>query len=260
MPEADQVQLIGLPDIPMVEAGDELATLTLTALQSAGLQLQAGDVLVIAQKIVSKAEGRLVRLADIVASKEAVQLAEKTGKDPRLVELILQESVRVLRSAPGVIIVEHRLGFIHANAGIDQSNIARGTDDESNCALLLPLDPDRSALELRAQLQEKTGVKVALLISDSTGRAWRLGTVPIVIGAAGLDVLIDHVGEPDLFGRTLQATKIGWGDQIASAAGLIMGETQAACPAVLVRGLTPSENSAQNAGHLLRPALEDLFQ
>lgn len=258
MSDIDRVQLIGLSGIPLVKAGDSITELVISALQKKNLQLQAGDILVLAQKIISKAEGRLVRLADINPSSDAILLGKKTAKDPRLAELILQESVRILRAKPGVTIVEHRLGLIHANAGIDQSNILH--DEEDDCALLLPLDPDQSALTLRVDLQNKTGATVAVLISDSTGRPWRLGTVPIVIGAAGLAVLIDHIGELDLFGRPLQATTVGLGDQIASAAGLLMGETKAACPAVLVRGLVAPEASSQNASHLLRQASEDLFR
>ena len=241
------LQLFALPDLPMVQAGDDLAGLLSAAMARAGLTPQSGDVLAVAQKIVSKAEGRSIALASVQPSSAARELAEKTGKDARLVELILSESQYVVRARPNLIIVKHRLGFVMANAGIDQSNI--GVDGH---ALLLPRDPDGSAAALAARL----GLPV--VITDSFGRAWRRGTVGVAIGAAGLPALRDLRGQPDLFGRTLMVSITGFADEIAAAAGLVMGQGAEGQPAVLVRGL--SWSGAENpAAELLRPAQEDLF-
>ena len=241
------LQLFALPGLPMVQAGDDLAGLLSAAMARAGLAPQQGDVLAVAQKIVSKAEGRSVALASIEPSTAARELAEQTGKDARLVELILSESESVVRARPNLIIVKHRLGFVMANAGIDQSNI--GADDH---ALLLPCDPDGSAAVLSARL----GLPV--VITDSFGRAWRRGTVGVAIGAAGLPALCDLRGQPDLFGRTLMVSITGFADEIAAAAGLVMGQGAEGQPAVLVRGLSWS-GAANPAAELLRPAQEDLF-
>jgi len=241
------LQLFALPGLPMVQAGDDLAGLLSAAMARAGLAPQQGDVLAVAQKIVSKAEGRSVALASVRPSAAARELTAQTGKDARLVELILSESERVVRARPNLIIVKHRLGFVMANAGIDQSNI--GTDGH---ALLLPRDPDGSAAALAARL----GLPV--VITDSFGRAWRRGTVGVAIGAAGLPALRDLRGQPDLFGRTLMVSITGFADEIAAAAGLVMGQGAEGQPAVLVRGL--SWSGAENpAAELLRPAQEDLF-
>ena len=231
----------------MVQQGDDLAALLSAAMARAGLAPQQGDVLAVAQKIVSKAEGRSIALAPVEPSAAARELAEQTGKDARLVELILSESERVVRARPNLIIVKHRLGFVMANAGIDQSNI--GADGH---ALLLPRDPDGSAAALAARL----GLPV--VITDSFGRAWRRGTVGVAIGAAGLPALRDLRGQADLFGRTLMVSITGFADEIAAAAGLVMGQGAEGQPAVLVRGL--SWSGAENpASELLRPAQEDLF-
>ena len=241
------LQLFALPGLPMVQAGDDLAGLLVAAMARAGLAPQQGDVLAVAQKIVSKAEGRSVALASIEPSTAARELAEQTGKDARLIELILSESEYVVRARPNLIIVKHRLGFVMANAGIDQSNI--GADGH---ALLLPRDPDGSAAALAARL----GLPV--VITDSFGRAWRRGTVGVAIGAAGLPALCDLRGQPDLFGRTLMVSITGFADEIAAAAGLVMGQGAEGQPAVLVRGLSWS-GAANPAAELLRPAQEDLF-
>ncbi len=214
----------------------------------------------LAQKIVSKAEGRLVRLADVTPSDEAVRLAEETGKDPRLVELILRESTHVVRvrpGRPGVIVVEHRRGWVHANAGIDQSNVVAG--EPGAHALLLPEDPDRSAATLRTTLRERTGRNVGVLINDSAGRAWRIGTCGIALGSAGITTLEDLRGEPDLFGRRLEVSVVGRADELAAAASLVMGQADEATPAVLVRGLA-EEDVPATAADLIRPAAEDLFR
>jgi coenzyme F420-0:L-glutamate ligase/coenzyme F420-1:gamma-L-glutamate ligase len=241
------LQLFALPDLPMVQAGDDLAGLLSAAMTRAGLAPQSGDVLAVAQKIVSKAEGRSIALASVQPSAAARELAAQTGKDARLVELILSESQYVVRARPNLIIVKHRLGFVMANAGIDQSNIG-----VNGHALLLPRDPDGSAAALAARL----GLPV--VITDSFGRAWRRGTVGVAIGAAGLPALRDLRGQPDLFGRTLMVSITGFADEIAAAAGLVMGQGAEGQPAVLVRGL--SWSGAENpAAELLRPAQEDLF-
>lgn len=242
------LQLFALPNLPMVQVGDDLAALLSAAMARAGLAPEPGDVLAIAQKIVSKAEGRSIALASVAPSQAARDLAAQTGKDARLVELILSESERVVRARPNLIIVKHRLGFVMANAGIDQSNVG-----EDGQALLLPRDPDASAAALAARL----GLPV--VITDSFGRAWRRGTVGVAIGAAGLPALQDLRGRPDLFGRTLMVSITGFADEIAAAAGLVMGQGAEGIPAVLLRGLAWS-GAVNPAAELLRPAQEDLFQ
>jgi coenzyme F420-0:L-glutamate ligase/coenzyme F420-1:gamma-L-glutamate ligase len=243
-------------DLPLVRSGDNLALLIGTACDRAGFLLQDGDVLVLAQKIVSKSEGRQVLLADVEVSPEALKLAVEVDKDPRLVELILQESECIIRKAPGVLIVRHRLGIVSANAGIDQSNISH---DEGESALLLPLDPDQSARRLRVAFAADSGLNLGVIISDSTNRPWRVGTVGIAIGSAGITVLDDRRGQTDMFGRELKVTMINRADSIATAAMLVMGETTERVPAAVVRGF-PAENSSQFAADCLRPLAEDLFR
>ena len=230
----------------MVQAGDDLGALLLAS----SVVPRPDDVLVVAQKIVSKAEGREVQLSAVTPSPRAEQLAQETGKDARIVELILLESARVVRARPNLIIVQHRLGHTMANAGIDQSNVSDSSDER---ALLLPLNPDASAAALSAQL----GCPV--IISDSFGRAWRRGTVGVAIGCAGLPSLVDLRGKPDLFGRELHVTLTGFADEIAAAAGLLMGQAAEGQPAVLVRGLRWSAPDYP-ATELVRPAQEDLFR
>jgi coenzyme F420-0:L-glutamate ligase/coenzyme F420-1:gamma-L-glutamate ligase len=251
------LELLALPGLPMVREGDDVAALIAAALARAALALRDGDVVVVAQKIVSKAEGRTVDLATVEPSAEAVELAQGVGKDPRLVEVILSESARVVRSRPNLIIVEHRLGFVMANAGVDQSNVAPA--DGVHRALLLPRDPDASAEALRASLQQRSGAAIGVIISDSFGRAWRRGTCGIAIGAAGLPSLIDLRGQPDLFGRTLEVSIIGFADEIAAAASLLQGQAAEAQPVILVRGLAWSAPVAP-AAELVRPPQEDLFR
>lgn len=256
MEAAPRIEFIAVPGFPLVGPGDDLAALTLAGIARAGLELCSGDVVVFAQKIVSKAEGRLVDLATIAPSAEAIALAAETRKDARLVELILSESRRVVRARPGVLIVEHRLGLIMANAGIDQSNVPA---DGHEIALLLPEDPDASARRLSAALSAASGTGIAVVINDSFGRAWRLGTMGIAIGAAGLPALLDRRGEPDLFGRPLQVTVVGHADEIAAGASLLMGQAGEGRPVVLVRGLSPV-GSPGAATDLIRPEAEDLFR
>jgi coenzyme F420-0:L-glutamate ligase/coenzyme F420-1:gamma-L-glutamate ligase len=257
MERSNAVEIFAVPGIPLVRKDDDLPALIGEGLARAGIVPRGGDVLVLAQKIVSKAEGRMVELASVKPSAEAIALAEKVQKDPRLVELILSESVRVVRSRPNVLIVEHRLGFVMANAGIDQSNVA--SPDGPQQALLLPVDPDGSAEKLKARLSQKYGVPVAVIINDSFGRAWRRGTCGVAIGAAGLPSLMDLRGSPDLFGRALQVSITGHADEIAAAASLVMGQGAEGQPVVIVRGLTWS-GADNGASELVRPANEDMFR
>lgn len=246
------LKIEALAGIGEVRAGDDLAAVFAQALLAPP---SADDVLVVAQKVVSKAEGRLVRLADVEVSNEAEELAKRTGKDPRLVQLILSESSEVLRTGPNLVIVRHRLGLVMANAGIDQSNIGGG--DEA--ALLLPQDPDGSAARLREGIARRLGAAPAVIVSDSFGRPWRMGTVNIAIGVAGLPSLIDQRGQPDRFGRILKATEVAFADAVAAAAGLAMGEAAEGRPAVLIRGLSWNAPD-RNAAALLRPIEQDLFR
>src|SRR3954451_14733852 len=252
-----RLELFALPGLPMVRAGDDLPALILAGLDRAGQVLHDRDVVVIAQKIVSKAEGRTVDLADVRPSAEAVRLAGEVGKDPRVVEVVLSESVKVVRSRPNLMIMQHRLGFVMANAGVDQSNVAE--QDGAHRALLLPVDPDGSAEAIRARLAAAYGVEVGVVISDSFGRPWRRGTAGVAIGAAGLPSLIDLRGQPDLFGRTLEVSIIGFADEIAAAASLLQGQAAEAQPVVLVRGVEWSAPITP-AVELVRPPAEDLFQ
>ena len=251
------LEVIALQGLPLIRAGDDLGELIASALKRNGVTPRAGDVLVVAQKIVSKAEGRVVDLATVEPSAKALALAAEVDKDPRLVEVILSESVRVVRARRGVLIVEHKLGFIMANAGVDQSNVAPA--DGSPRVLLLPENPDRSAETLRRGLKAATGIDVAVIINDSFGRPWRQGTVGVAIGVAGLPALIDLRGQPDLFGRKLEASVIGFADEIAAAASLLMGQADEAPPAVLIRGLSWSAPQS-TAASIIRSPNEDLFR
>jgi len=242
-----------LPGVPRVGKGDDIAKLTLAALDRAGLHPHDGDILVFAQKIVSKAEGRSIALDGVTPSARAEQLAAETGKDARIVELILQESTGVLRLRPGLIVVEHRLGLVLANAGIDQSNV------DADHALLLPVDPDASAAKIRQDVRAASGVDVPVLIIDSIGRAWRQGTVGTTIGASGIATLLDLRGQPDLNGRRLESTEIGYADELACAASLAMGQAAEGVPIVLIRG-APYARREGSATDLLRPRAMDLFR
>jgi coenzyme F420-0:L-glutamate ligase/coenzyme F420-1:gamma-L-glutamate ligase len=253
----DHVTIIGLAGIPMVRQGDDLAAIIVAGYAETGVTPEDGDVLVVAQKIVSKAEGRLVEVASVEPSPQAIALAKETEKDPRFIEIVLSESRRIVRHRPNLIIAEHRLGFVMANAGIDHSNI--GPNDSDEHVLLLPVDPDGSALELQRALQDRFGKRLAVIISDSFGRPWRRGTVGIALGAAGLPAVIDWRGHPDLFGRILEVTETGFADEIAAAASLVMGQADEARPVAVVRGVTWSAPEAP-AADLVRPPEHDLFR
>jgi coenzyme F420-0:L-glutamate ligase / coenzyme F420-1:gamma-L-glutamate ligase len=252
------LSFLPIDGLPEVRPGDDLVALfDATARRNAELELRHGDVLVIAQKIVSKSENRYVDLASVEPSAEARALAQQCLKDPRLVELVLRESTEVLRVAPNVLIVRHRLGFVVANAAIDQSNLPHG--DER--ALLLPADPDASAATLRTRLEQRYGVKLAVLISDSFGRAWRMGVCGVCVGCSGLQSLVDLRGTQDRNGRTLQVTQIAVADQLCATATLVCGEAAEGRPAVIVRGVP--ENYLASTGRardLVRPLEQDLFR
>jgi len=251
------INLIAVPGIPDVQAGDDVAGLIVNGVKTAVSTLQPGDIIAIAQKIVSKAEGRTVRLADVTPSKRALDVAQQVDKDPRLVELILQESEEISRMRQGVLVVRHRLGFTSANAGIDRSNVAQ-TDGEER-VLLLPKDPDASAAAIQAALQDEFGVLLGVVITDSHGRPFRLGTVGVAIGVAGIPALWDRRGEPDLYGFKLEHTDVGVADEIAAAAGLLMGQASEGTPVVIIRGLQVSA-AAGSASDLIRPKEMDLYR
>ncbi|MEM1112714.1 MAG: coenzyme F420-0:L-glutamate ligase [Pseudomonadota bacterium] len=251
------LQLLPLADFPRVEPGDDLVGQLAESLRHNGLSLEPGDVLVIAQKIVSKAEDRYARLADIEPSARALELAKQCHKDPRQVELVLRESREVLRVRPGVMIVEHRNGYVHANAGIDRSNIPTSADDPR--VLLLPENPDASAEQIRQGLATHFGIAPQVIINDSFGRAWRNGTVGIAIGCAGLAPVLDQIGETDLFGNVLEVTEPAVADELAAAASLVMGQAAQGCPVVLARGVR-FEHSDGGSSPLLRERELDMFR
>lgn len=251
-----RLTLSALEGIPMIAPGDDLAALLAGSLRSMGIALQDGDILVLAQKIVSKAEGRFVNLDEVVPSPRAVALAAEVCKDARLVEVILRESKEVVRHKKDVLIVAHRLGFVMANAGVDQSNV--GVENGTQ-ALLLPCAPDASAARVKARLDEEFGVDVGVVINDSFGRPWRNGVVGVALGAAGVPSLWNLVGAPDLFGRPMRVTEVAIADQIASAASLLMGEADENLPAVHVRGIVwPAPPVPASA--LVRPKEMDMFR
>jgi len=263
--------LTPLQHIPLIRHGDDLADIVVGAIEKNDLSIEDRDILVIAQKIVSKAEGRAINLYTVTPSARAIELGTETGKDPRLVELILCESNEVLRTRPGTIIVEHKLGFVCANAGIDHSNVGppppegegigvRAAGDSSEeWVLLLPKDPDHSAEELRNAIQSRTGERIGVLIIDSHGRAWRNGTVGTAIGLAGMPGLEDLRGRPDLFDFTLRITQVGAADELAAAASLVMGQAAEGTPVVHVRGF-PYELREGSLRELIRPKDQDLFR
>jgi coenzyme F420-0:L-glutamate ligase / coenzyme F420-1:gamma-L-glutamate ligase len=251
------VSFYALPGIPFVEPGDDLAVILAKALNESTVGLRDGDVLVVAQKIVSKAEGRYVKLDEIKPSERAVEIAQHTSKDARRVEVILSESDEIVKLGPQLVIAAHKLGFVMANAGIDESNISH--EERGERVLLLPRDPDGSAAELKRRLDATFGVSAAVIINDSFGRPWRNGVVGVALGAAGLPSLVDRRGAPDLFGRELRVTEIAVADELASAASLLMGQAAEALPAVLARGLR-FEAPARPAAALVRERERDLFR
>ncbi len=251
------LSLTSLKNIPFIRQGDNLADILVNSLRETNIELQDDDILVLAQKIVSKTEGQMVNLQTVTPSAHALELAEKSGKDPRIAELILKESNEILRVRFGSVVVEHRLGFVCANAGIDQSNV-KG-DEDSEYALLLPVDPDKSAKEIRDALEKITNKKIGVMIIDSHGRAWRIGTVGICIGLSGIPALIDERGWQDLFGYTLKITVVGVADELAAAASLMMGQAAEGTPVVHVRGF-PYPLGEGSLKELIRPKEQDMFR
>lgn len=253
------LNLSPLVNIPLIRQGDNLADILLNSLAQTSLTLQDNDILVLAQKIVSKSEGRMVNLATVTPSQRALDLAAQTEKDPRLIELILQESSEVMRVRKGVIVVEHKLGFVCANAGIDHSNVHGEGNTNEEYVLLLPQNPDTSAKALRDEIKQKTGKRIGVMIIDSHGRAWRNGTVGICIGLSGIPALVDERGWQDLFGYTLKATIVGVADELAAAASLVMGQASEGTPAVHVRGF-PYPLGEGSLTELIRPKQQDMFR
>jgi coenzyme F420-0:L-glutamate ligase/coenzyme F420-1:gamma-L-glutamate ligase len=255
--EPPRLTLAALRGIPKVKPGDDLASILIAALAESGETLENGDILVVAQKIISKAEGRIVALEDIEPSPRAIELASKVDKDPRQIELVLRESREVVKTRPGVIVVEQNLGLVMANAGIDHSNVESEPGREH--LLLLPLDPDGSAEKLRSELCGRLGVSVGVIINDSIGRAWRIGTVGHAIGVAGLPAVVDLRGNRDMFGRELLVSEEAVADELAGAASLLQGQGSEGLPVVLIRGFR-SNAPTQGAGALIRPREMDMFR
>ncbi len=251
--------LTALPDIPLIGSGDDLGRIILDGLGRSEMDLRSGDVIVVASKVVSKAEGRVMHLSQVTPSRQAETLAAKTMKDPRLVELVLSESHSVLRTRPGLIIVEHKLGFVCANAGIDHSNVRGEGGETEGWVVLLPENPDASAARLAEQLRAASGQRVGCLIIDSHGRAWRMGTVGVAIGVAEFPALMDLRGETDLFGNVMQVTEVGLADEVAAAASALMGQIDEGRPVVHVRGI-PYSLRHGDLSELLRPRDQDLFR
>lgn len=251
--------LTPLTGIPFIRPGMDLADVTLAGMEKSNIQLQDNDIIVIAQKAVSKAEGRIVDLKTMIPSDEAIALGKKSEKDPRLVELILRESNAVIRTRPGTIIVEHKLGFICASAGIDHSNVTMDGSNHEDIVLLLPENPDRSAGEIRKSLEGRCGVQIGVLINDSHGRAWRLGTTGVAIGISGIPGIIDERGWKDLTEYTLQITVVGAADELAAAASLVMGQAAEGTPIVHARGF-PYPLREARLTEILRPKDQDLFR
>ena len=251
--------LTALPNIPMIQSGDDLVKIIITGLAEANIQLQNEDILVLAQKVVSKSEGRWVNLLNIIPSTRAIELAQDVDKDPRLVELILRESNQILRTRTGTVIVEHRLGFVCANAGIDHSNVAGEAKTDAEWVLLLPENPDSSAESIRKSLEKISGTRLGVMIIDSHGRAWRQGVVGVAIGLSGMPGLVDMRGKRDLFGYKLRITTIGAADELAAASSLLMGQVDEATPIAHVRGF-PYHLRQGSLKELLRPKELDLFR
>ena len=259
MKQIKKLELTALIDFPMIEPGDDLDVLILKSLEDNGLILEDGDVLVMAQKIVSKAEDRLVNLTNVTPSAQAIELAAFLDKRPELVELILQESKSILRTRPGTIIVEHKGGFVCANAGIDHSNVKGPWGEDSDWVLLLPEDSDASASRIRSEIEKSTGKRLAVLIIDSHGRAWRNGVLGTCIGLSGIPGLINMRGAEDMNSYKLRVTTIAAADELAAAASLLMGQAGEGTPVVLARGF-PYTLREGTAAELIREKEKDLFR
>jgi coenzyme F420-0:L-glutamate ligase/coenzyme F420-1:gamma-L-glutamate ligase len=257
MKSPERLTLSVVPAIPMIAQGDDLGAIMIAAMDKVGMAPLDGDVVVVAQKVVSKAQGRYVDLATVVPSSRAKDLANATDRDPRLVEVILSESIRIVRQHQRALVVEHHDGYVAANAGVDRSNVGESSGED--VVLLLPKEPDAAAEALRQQLESRYRRRLGVIISDSFGRPWRRGTVGVALGAAGIPALNDMRGQPDLFGRPLRVTETAFADEVASAASLLMGQADEAHPVVLVSGFAVAEQQIP-ARALIRPASEDLFR
>ena len=251
--------LTPIPGIPLIRPGDALGSILIQALSGYSMDLLDGDIVVLAQKIISKSENRLVNLTTVEPSPQAEQLARIVEKDPRFIELVLRESRTVLRTRPGTIIVEHKCGFICANAGIDHSNVQGLWGNPEDWVLLLPEQPDRSAQWVRQELEAWSGARIGVLIIDSHGRAWRNGAIGMTIGLSGLPGLVDLRGVSDLFGYSLRVTQVAAADELAAAASLMMGQAAESTPAVHVRGF-PYPLREGSLQELIRPAEMDMFR
>jgi coenzyme F420-0:L-glutamate ligase/coenzyme F420-1:gamma-L-glutamate ligase len=254
-----QIVLSGLEGFPMVKPGDDLADLIFDSLHNNQVEIMDNDILVLAQKIVSKAEDRYRDLNNVIPGDKAFELSEVTGKDPRFIELVLEESRSVLRAKPGTLIVEHRLGFICANAGIDHSNVDTELHDHQDRILLLPLDPDKSSSRIRQGIENKTGKKIGVMIIDSHGRSWRMGVVGVAIGFSGVPGLVDMRGKKDLFGFELKVTQIAAADELAASASLLMGQADESRPVIHARGF-PYALRKSSLNEIIRPFDQDLFR
>ena len=259
----NSLTLVALDGFPLVSSGDDISALILQSVKNSDLRLEAGDILVIAQKIISKSEGRFVRLSELNPSTSAAELAELTGKDPSLIELILSESHKIIRYRLGVIVVENKHGVVLANAGIDHSNV--GGESRDGQVLLLPKDPDKSATAIQEELQKLTKVKIAVIINDSIGRAWRNGTIGTALGVSGMPAILDLRGQSDLFGNPLLVSEEAIADELSSAASLLQGQTDGRRPVVLIRGyeidtFKNSKNSSIGVSALIRPKEKDMFR
>ncbi len=254
-----QLVLSALSEIPMIKPGDELGAIIMKTLRTENIELQDGDIIVIAQKIISKSEGRLRKLSEVEPSKIALEIAKKVDKDARFVQLVLKESSCVLRTRPGTLIVQHKLGFICANAGIDHSNVLGDDGDPDEWVLLLPENPDASALKLRTFFEKESHAHIGVLIIDSHGRAWRMGIVGISIGFSGLPGVVDMRGKDDLFNYKLRITQIAAADELAAAASLLMGQANEGTPVVHVRGF-PYALRDSSFQELIRSEKDDLFR
>jgi coenzyme F420-0:L-glutamate ligase/coenzyme F420-1:gamma-L-glutamate ligase len=254
-------QLIVTPiiGIPLINEGDDLAEIILKKSKDQNISIDNGDIFIIAQKIVSKSEGRMINLDNVNASTEAKNLAEQTEKDPRFVQLVLDESSCILRQSPGALIVEHKLGFVCANAGIDHSNVKEASEKKEEWYLLLPKDPDSSAKKIRCSIEKSTGKKIGVMIIDSHGRTWRLGVTGACIGISGIPALVDMRGHEDLFGYRLRITQIATADQLACAASLMMGESDEGKPVAHIRGF-PYQLREATLKELIRSKEKDLFR
>lgn len=248
-----KISIIPLSNLPLIGKGDDLVDIIIDGLDDVGEKLQDNDILVLSQKIVSKAEGNTVDLNEVIPSREALELAREVGKDPRLIHLILQESKRIVRKSYGVLIMEHKRGWICADAGVDFSNMP------GSCVSLLPEDPDRTAESIRKRLGESLKVEIAVLIADSQGRPFRNGSVGVALGCAGMSALLSLIGNEDLYHYKLRRAQAALADQIASAALTLMGESNEGVPAVIVRGLDLSQKQG-TAKDLIRSEEKDLFR